>query len=81
MADGAAVHPDVPAPASASEEKQTAAVRLLPTCPFDRHQLVLDVGLHLGDARELVQRARDVLGAAVAGHGHREESLVQGPSV
>ncbi len=47
------------------------------TCPFNRHQLLLDVRLDFDDAWQLVQGIRDVLGAAVAGHGHCEERLFQ----
>lgn len=51
------------------------------TRPLNRHQLLLDVRLNLGDTRKLVQGARDVLGTAVACHGHGEERLFQVSSV
>lgn len=47
------------------------------TCPLDPHKLVREVGLDLGDAVKLVERGRDVLYAALAGHRHREERLPQ----
>jgi hypothetical protein len=47
------------------------------TRPFYRHQLLLDICLDLGDPLKLVQGARDILGAPVTGHGHREECLFQ----
>jgi hypothetical protein len=55
----------------------TVATQVVRTCPLDRDKLILDVRLDLGDTRQLVQGGRDVLGTAVAGHGHGEESLFQ----
>ena len=51
------------------------------TCSFNRHHLILDARLDIGDPWELVQGACDVLGTTVACHGHREECLFQVSSV
>jgi hypothetical protein len=47
------------------------------TCAFNGDQLVLKIGLDLGDPLKLVQGARDVLDATVAGHGHGKQRLFQ----
>lgn len=50
------------------------------TRSLNRDQLLFQIGVHLCDAVELVQRARDVRHAALARHRHREERLVPGVS-